>query len=536
MIKNGKYFVPPSKDGSDFKKLFQQLCTIGAGRPVDLGGFPAGPWTPELLATAISQIDANRSGIDLRTVQLWFQDNDKGISSENIRWLARVFGCDDPEATSKWQAELSAAQARLVARRREQSRRDMHGEAVFAPGTTPGETPGSTRVGPRRSLSLARRSEAVFSRPSQLDLPALVFAGAVALGFFSYFLGVHSVTYARADGTVKQVGFLWAPNWTFLFMVFMPLHFFVVSALLAYWKADGRSALAQEADQAELGAAWARQVEATGFTYWAVLTLCLPFAGLFQWMVTSLLPLLRGDRGNFAMDWGAIAILRPDIITVPQSILFTGLAYLYMSLCFYLFFAGLILLYTLADDYRAFGSRSGARHGPGGTSGPAEADIKLLSATFRSTILGILIAICMKLQSAYLTSSSVSILAWLSADLQSVFTAREPADNLRSFTTPTHYSSLLVTVVSCAVFVHAVMRCHEVWSNQGAGDGRPQRGLLWVMSAVVSLLALGYALIGAFAGFSILLGFALLPATYGLVNPQFGAWWRSDQRGISSVP
>jgi hypothetical protein len=180
----------------------------------------------------------------------------------------------------------------------------------------------------------------------------LVFAGAVALGFFSYFLGVHSVTYARADGTVKQVGFLWAPNWTFLFMVFMPLHFFVVSALLAYWKADGRSALAQEADQAELGAAWARQVEATGFTYWAVLTLCLPFAGLFQWMVTSLLPLLRGDRGNFAMDWGAIAILRPDIITVPQSILFTGLAYLYMSLCFYLFFAGLILLYTLAHYYK----------------------------------------------------------------------------------------------------------------------------------------------------------------------------------------
>src|SRR5690606_19290752 len=77
-----------------------------------------GPWTPELLAEAISQIDSNRIGVDLRTVQLWFQENDKGISIANIRWLARVFGCDDPVATGEWQVELSAAQSRLTAKRR----------------------------------------------------------------------------------------------------------------------------------------------------------------------------------------------------------------------------------------------------------------------------------------------------------------------------------------------------------------------------------------------------------------------------------
>jgi len=121
-LNNGKFFLPPPKDGSDFKELFKRLAAAGAGRPLGSDGFPAGPWTPELLATAISEIDSNRIGVDLRTVQLWFQENDKGISTANIRWLARIFGCDDPAATSEWQMELSAAQARLTSKRREGKR------------------------------------------------------------------------------------------------------------------------------------------------------------------------------------------------------------------------------------------------------------------------------------------------------------------------------------------------------------------------------------------------------------------------------
>src|SRR5690606_22169169 len=113
---------PPQRDGSDFKELFKRLAAAGAGRPLGKDGFPAGSWTPELLGEAISQIDSNRVGVDLRTVQLWFQENEQGISAANIRWLARIFGCDDPVATSEWQMELSAAQSRLSAKRREWKR------------------------------------------------------------------------------------------------------------------------------------------------------------------------------------------------------------------------------------------------------------------------------------------------------------------------------------------------------------------------------------------------------------------------------
>lgn len=158
--------------------MFQQLATTGAGRPVDKDGFPSGPWTPDLLAEAITQIDANHAGIELRTVQLWFQDNNKGISSNNIRWLARVFGCGDPEATSAWQAELSAAQARLIAKRRQN--RKITNDQPPGRSLEAAEGPAAAQPSPKskRRMSLATRSEAIFSRDSPLDLPSTVFAGA----------------------------------------------------------------------------------------------------------------------------------------------------------------------------------------------------------------------------------------------------------------------------------------------------------------------------------------------------------------------
>jgi len=180
LLNNGKFFLPPPKDGSDFKELFKRTAAAGAGRPLGSDGFPAGPWTPELLAEAISQIDANRIGIDLRTVQLWFQENDKGISTANIRWLARIFGCDDPVATSEWQMELSEAQSRLTAKRRDGRKA---GSSV-APGaaditqnaTTLDETMPSVGLAgdadvkrPVRRLGLAMRSEALFSSGSPLN-------------------------------------------------------------------------------------------------------------------------------------------------------------------------------------------------------------------------------------------------------------------------------------------------------------------------------------------------------------------------------
>lgn len=523
LIKNGKFFLPPSKDGSDFKELFKQLAAAGAGRPLGNDGFPAGPWTPDLLAEAISQIDSNRVGVDLRTVQLWFQENDKGISTANIRWLARVFGCDDPTATSEWQVELSAAQSRLAAKRRG-SKKAENSVALGAPDLERTATaddepdfPAELDTNGQRSrqrFSLARTSEALFSRGSPLDLPASVFAGATALGFLSYITGIHNATYVRADGVVKQVGFLWAPNWTFVFMVLLPLFFAFVIELLVFWKHEGRLKLVAHDGQVENDDAWERNVEGSSYTYWAVFFICVLFAGLFQWIGVCLIPLINGG-GNYAIDWGKITLVRPEVISVPMSIVFTGLAYLYMCLCFYLFFAGLILLHTLVHDLWKIGEASKNWAGVDYPYEVNEVSLRVMRGIFRCTVLGFLIAICMKVQSSYLTSNGKNIVTWLVGDMLSAFQMHNNVSDGFRYRMPTHYSSLLVAISTCVVFLYGSIRL---------GVGRQRRFPLWRMSTVVALLFAGYLLIDAFAGFSILLGVGVLLSIYGLCDPRFGQW------------
>jgi len=533
LVNNEKFFLPPPNDGSDFKELFKRVAAAGAGRPLGSDGFPAGPWTPEVLAEAISQIDSNKVGVDLRTVQLWFQENDKGISTANIRWLARICGCDDPIATSEWQMELSGAQSRLTAKRREGRRAGgtvAQGSTDMAPDVTASEVPAPSaefasysdarRIS--RSTGLALKSEALFSSGSPLNLPAAVFAGATALGFVSYVTGVHSATVNRADGAVKQVGFLWAPNWTFLFMLLLPLFFMFVIELLAFWKFEGRVKLARPGEQGESELAWAANIEGSSFTYWAVFIVCLVFAGLFQWIEVCLIPLVKG-HGEYAIDWGKLAIVRPDIISVPEAVMFTGIAYLYMAICFYIFFVGLILLYTIAFDFWKL--RQALKNLPNLDHQREFIDIgrTVMRAIFRCTVLGVLVAICMKGQSSYLTSSDENIVTWLTRDMSSAIFGRSILDHPIGYRMPTHYSSLLVVISVCIVFLFGAIRM--------AGDSQV-RMTIWKMSMVVALLVGGYLFIGAFAGFSILLGAASLFAFYGLLDPELDLR-RASESGTS---
>jgi len=296
------------------------VAAAGVGRPVDKDGFPQGPWTPDLLAAAISQIDANPVGIELRTVQLWFEKNDKGISANNIRWLARVLGCNDPEAASAWQAELSASQSMLVSKRRSvrRTQSDVQNEPNDDRQSSATQVL-SAGASHRQRFNFSRVSEAAFSGRSLLNLPASVFAGAVALQFVSYFLGIHSVTYLGEDGVEKQVGFLWAPNWTILFIVLMPLFLSLVVDQVANWKSMGRSRLLSTTVDAVSPGEWQQKVEASSFTFAAVFLICIGFAGIFQWIYVRLIPVLTG-KGSYAIDWGSKALVRPDELVSEELV------------------------------------------------------------------------------------------------------------------------------------------------------------------------------------------------------------------------
>jgi transposase-like protein len=505
LIKNGKYFVAAQKSSDNFKVLFARLAAEGAGRPVDRHGFADGPWTPETLADAISAIDGNEKGIELRAVQMWFQDNDNGIGNDNIRWLARIFGCGDPHETSKWQAEIRASKERLATERR-QKRREVSDQAELIVESEDETTPAKEPVG------LARLTESVFGG-SPLNLPSSVFAGSVALGFTSYFLGIHEVTFAAPDGQSKQVGFLWAPNWTFLFMAFMPLYFGLVSDLLSFWRNEGRQQLTEDSNSAESLETWARNVNASTYTFWAVLLICLLFAGAFQWIGVRLLPLIRGGE-EFAIDWGSLALVRPEVVSVRAAILFTGLAYLYMCICFYLFFAAFILLHTVAQDYGKLQVGLTTQSNVEQRLNSELIGLRMIQSIFRCTILAVFVAVCMKLQSAYLISSGSNILSWILGDLASVFDASGKLSKLGDYSAPNHYSSLLIVLAAGFVFLYGSFRLDK---------GHRASFVIWIKFVTVGLLVVGYLLIGAFSGFSLLLIISVALATYGLFDPSFGA-------------
>jgi hypothetical protein len=97
--------------------------------------------------------------------------------------------------------------------------------------------------------------------------------------------------------------------------------------------------------------------------------------------------------------------------------------------------------------------------------------------------------------------------------MSSAFYGRNDVSAELRYRRPTHYSSLLVAISTCFIFLCGFLRL---------GTQRRFDMSLWRMSAVVALLVASYLLIDAFAGFSILLGIGVLLAVFGLFNPGLG--------------
>lgn len=163
-------------------------------------------------------------------------------------------------------------------------------------------------------------------------------------------------------------------------------------------------------------------------SYWAIFLICVLFAGVFQSIGVCLVPLLEGGA-DYATSWGTMAIVRPEVISVPVAIAFTALAFLYVCLCFYLFFAGLILLYTMVHDLKRTGLDAAVFEQTGSRGEVHRLCLRLMRGVFRCTVLGLLVALCTKAQSSYLTSNAKNILDWLAGDFSSVLAGRDAASN-----------------------------------------------------------------------------------------------------------
>lgn len=547
LIKNGRYFAAPQKSDENFKRLFARLAAAGAGRPVDKQGFADGPWTPETLADEISSIEANEKGIETRTVQVWFQDNYNGISDTNIHWLARVFGCGDPEATSEWQAELRAAKDRLAKERREQRKKscETHGSAkaqspyrrqilqetepihVSAEAVT-GEVDveptwqSPIRDDPLSGFSIARRTEAMFSSESSLTLPLVVFTCACAMALIAFTLNIHSVLYTPDVGPSRQVGFLWAPNWTIVFVAILPLFLTILVEHLNCWLEEWRPRLLSLVPPGRTVRSWDRGLTKASYSFWVTFFVTVIIASAYNWTATHFIPLLQGDPRSWPMDWGRIAIVQPDKISIPSAIVFSALVFTYNGFTAYLFFTGHIFMHLMKSDFALIMKSIEVDYRRAVSTEIEHIGHRLMTGIFRCTALGLAITIMMKLQSSFLQSGAVDILEWLWGDIRLIFgegTNVETGSAAQSIAPGFLYSFLCVVAIA-GTFASAQLKIRMELSR----ITRIKYTGLWTpwtsMNICMTMLVVSYFAIGFLPGFTVLLLLSLLVTLYAFSRPE----------------
>lgn len=531
MVKRDKYFVSPPKDGRDFKELFRFAISAGTGLPIDKVGNPIGVWTPKSLAMAISEVDPEGRGTDIRSVQHWFQDNNKGINSENIYWLARVFGCGDPEATTEWRVELGAANRRLAVKRKAKSKgTDVKSASSASPETGAKPSPRTAlnhnASAPGFQTSLAQRTEAILGSQSSMALPLVVFTGACALALIAFTLNVHSVLYTAEGGQTKQVGFLWAPNWTIVFIALLPLFLSLLIELLRCWKDEWRPELVRLGDHASSTTNWEERLRAASYTFWAVFIITVVVGSGYNWTATHFTPLLTGDAGSWPVEWGRIAVVRPDLISVPSAIGFSGLVFLYNGFAAYFFFAGLIILHLMKHDYLHLAKRLENRQDDKTTQAVQGISFSLMYGIYRCTSVGVMITIMMKLQASFLQSGGSNLITWLVDDFKSVFGIQSSADlGEWSFrVAPGFYFSFFCLLAIVGTFATASFKIRWMAARLETNQIGSRSFWSWtIMDGSMALLVISYFLIGALPGFSIFVFFAFIVTGYLLIKP--GAPW-----------
>lgn len=524
LIKNGKYFIPPQSCSDNFKVLFARLAAEGAGCPVDRHGFADGPWTPEKLANAISSIDGNYNGIELRTVQVWFQDNDNGISDDNIRWLARIFGCNDPEKTAKWQAELKAAKERLSNERRKKRKLAV---TTNAPGRTPGAKPSWLlwRSG------ISERSESMFLGAGPFNMIVLMWGFTAVMFFLSYIVGVHDVSYSPKSGLEKQVGLLWSPNWYLDKLVWLPLVVIVVSNVVTFWTESGRASLVSEQSGLDEGSGWKNRMAGYSISFWAIFIVSLFITFLLQWYGSYLRPLLQNDVGKRVVDWLLIAIEKPDVMTISESILISMFAVLIAGVGYWYCFAGLMLLYVVATDFKAVCGTSAPYYRGRDIREALEVAYSIIRGVYCCVVFTILASTGIRLVAVYLMTDAENIMRWLLNDAFNLFGARNEEWTWFDKTPSASITSFFVMFIPCFVFFHCLYQIHCALRRLIIANlNRPQeasfspqvrlaklQSVWFIWSGIIILLVANFWLIGRFSGFSLLLFGSLGIAIYSVV-------------------
>lgn len=272
--------------------------------------------------------------------------------------------------------------------------------------------------------SLAGRIDQIARGRGPLDLALQAIVSAFLLSLLSTFCGL-----GWLEHNGKQVGFLFAPNWTIVYLVLFPPYLSFFSVLTKRCRATlidfSNERILIDSNglpvpQAAILAEWNKSLKDVSVIMWVFLA-AVAIQTVGEWVVSCFRPLITNQIGDVAIDWSTAAIVDPQLANPWSTMLFTAVAYAYMGVALFIYVAILIYAAAFAVFLNNLSDNSGKFRLVFRNQILWQRLSEIVTIVYACVILGIGAAIAMRAQAEYLKSDYELITEFWFSDLVSVF-------------------------------------------------------------------------------------------------------------------
>ncbi|MEH6522446.1 hypothetical protein [Sulfitobacter sp.] len=96
---------------------------------------------------------------------------------------------------------------------------------------------------------------------------------------------------------------------------------------------------------------WLRKAETFSIAFRAIFLAYLLIVCVLQLTATYFSALMQGVAKNAKVDWILVAVVRPDVISIPEALVLSILTSIYSGMIYWFYLVGLLLLFMMANDF-----------------------------------------------------------------------------------------------------------------------------------------------------------------------------------------
>jgi TIR domain len=338
------------------------------------------------------------------------------------------------------------------------SKADVANEAARTSPAQASHPHRSRRIG---RLSFAGWFERAIIRSGPFELSVLALIGGFAMAVGSQLFGLAWLEHTLPDGGTKKVGFLFAPNWFFVFIAILPPFLALLAILMSRWQnamkvfCEQKLVLARDGSPIPLAAMlfdWRLALERASRLMWIIMCVII-IQSVSQWTTVNYLLLATGIKGNSFVDWGTLAIYEPNKASVVNSMIFTAISYIYLGLSSFVALSVLTLVVTIALFLKSLSDETGRFSLVLSNTVIGRLFVELFTPIYMCLILGVVVAICMRLQVEYRRVDYHNISQLLFSDWLRLLGAQMPEGASKTFIPAEFLSFAELAIMTLVLFL-----------------------------------------------------------------------------------